>query len=66
MIVVDAGGNVQGFSLSRTVKQYELGVDQEQADVKRVEEAVTDLNKQKIELMGKIEMIKEKKEQKKV
>ena len=58
VIAISQEGNVIGLSLTRNVKQFELEDD---GDVKAVQNAFTDLNKQKIELMGKLEKIKEKK-----
>jgi hypothetical protein len=61
VIVVDTEGDVKGLSLTRNVKQFSV---EDEADVvhKATQDAFVDLNKQKIELMNKLEKAKEKKD----
>eukprot|EP00347_Sterkiella_histriomuscorum_P000293 403376439 len=69
IIAVDTEGNVKGLSLTRNVKQFqamEIAGDQMEVEVKQIDDAFTDLNQQKLELIAKIEAAKDKAESKKV
>ena len=58
---MDEDGNVKGHSLTRNVAQFDLEDD---SDQKAVNNAFNDLNKQKIELLNKVETLKEKRDNK--
>ena len=58
-MVVTTKGMIQGFSLTKSLKQYDLSVD---AESKETSEKQLELSRKKVELTNKISQLQKKKE----
>ena len=65
VIAVDAEGEVKGMNITRNVRQF-LKEDKETVEEREEENKVLELNQKKIELMNKLEALKQRKEQRKL